>query len=447
VATVHVHRWLRWPLRLYAGLLGFVVLALLGTIAVVPLAQGTSDWPTSAGQQVAALRAWVSGHPVLALSIGVVLVGLFLLSLAAKQEVDWEQNVAAEAQVRQTATAAAASNVQEQVPAMAGQVASTIDRAVATAQARTARRGPMMLRVFVSSTSVDLTTHRAAVRQAIERLDQHPVVMEDFGARDGDATRISTEAVAEADVFVLLVAWRYGYVPAGETSSVTHLEYEQAKVVGLPRLVFLADPSTEAAGHNALFPSGVRDAAHQEQLRAFRAELERDRVVAYFTTPEDRALKVSPALARVLLAIAITEERLAQQAAAAQRAADAAPGVPSGVVSPSGLPRPASLVGREDELATLMERLRAGGAQAVGVFAVEGLLGVGKTALAAEAVARLSHDRETFPGGAAWISCEGLAGTEGLAELWSRVARAGGGAGGGAARSGRAPAGAGRGSR
>ena len=50
--------------------------------------------------------------------------------------------------------------------------------------------------------------------------------------------------------------------------------------------------------------------------------------------------------------------------------------------------------------------------------------GVGKSALAAEAVARLSDDRATFPGGAAWISCEGLEGADGLAEVWSRVARA-----------------------
>ncbi len=92
------------------------------------------------------------------------------------------------------------------------------------------------------------------------------------------------------------------------------------------------------------------------------------------------------------------------------------------VAAPGGLPRPLSLVGREPELAKLTASLKGGAS--TGVFAVEGMGGVGKSALAAEAVARLSEDRDAFPGGAAWISCEGLEGAEGLAELWSRVARA-----------------------
>jgi len=50
--------------------------------------------------------------------------------------------------------------------------------------------------------------------------------------------------------------------------------------------------------------------------------------------------------------------------------------------------------------------------------------GIGKTAVAAEAVAQLSQDRKAFPGGAAWISCEGLTGSEGLSEILKRVARA-----------------------
>ena len=60
----------------------------------------------------------------------------------------------------------------------------------------------------------------------------------------------------------------------------------------------------------------------------------------------------------------------------------------------------------------------------MGVFAVEGIGGVGKTALAAEIVARLAEGQDAFPGGAAWIACEGLEGEAGLADLWTRVARA-----------------------
>lgn len=96
--------------------------------------------------------------------------------------------------------------------------------------------------------------------------------------------------------------------------------------------------------------------------------------------------------------------------------------VPIGMVAPVGLPRPASLVGREKELGTLMELLRSGTATAI--YALNGMGGVGKTAVAAETVAQLSLDRKKFPGGAAWISCEGLEGTKGLDEVWRRVAHA-----------------------
>jgi hypothetical protein len=38
-----VHPWLRVPLTIYYTVLVFIALALLGNIAVVPLAQGTQD--------------------------------------------------------------------------------------------------------------------------------------------------------------------------------------------------------------------------------------------------------------------------------------------------------------------------------------------------------------------------------------------------------------------
>ena len=92
------------------------------------------------------------------------------------------------------------------------------------------------------------------------------------------------------------------------------------------------------------------------------------------------------------------------------------------MIAPAGLPRAVSLVGRDGALAELMAKLRAG--DAMGVFAVQGMGGIGKTALAAEVVARLAEDQSAFPGGAAWIACEGLEGEAGLAEVWARVARA-----------------------
>ena len=122
-----------------------------------------------------------------------------------------------------------------------------------------AARSQPMLRIFVGCTSVDLKMHRHAARRLIEKFDEHAVVMEDFGAQDGDATQVSLAELASADVYILLLAWRYGSIPTtppNETLSVTHLEYRAAHNADMSRLIFLADPTTEHDdGPTAPFPA------------------------------------------------------------------------------------------------------------------------------------------------------------------------------------------------
>ncbi|HEX6122501.1 MAG TPA: DUF4062 domain-containing protein, partial [Ktedonobacterales bacterium] len=155
--------------------------------------------------------------------------------------------------------------------------------------------GQRQRNIFVSSTSVDLApAYRPAVRGAITLLRQRAQMMEDFGARDGDGSSVSTAEVAAADLVLVVVAWRYGYVPEGETRSVTHLEYLEARRLGKPVLVFLAAAETEA--RDAPFPHDQRDPEHAAQLKAFRAELERSHVAAYFTTPDELERAVTRAL-------------------------------------------------------------------------------------------------------------------------------------------------------
>ncbi|HEX6121718.1 MAG TPA: tetratricopeptide repeat protein, partial [Ktedonobacterales bacterium] len=72
----------------------------------------------------------------------------------------------------------------------------------------------------------------------------------------------------------------------GQKRSITHLEYLEARRLGKDVLIFLAAPETE--GRDDLFPQDQRDTEqHGKQLKAFRAELERARAVAYFSTPTD----------------------------------------------------------------------------------------------------------------------------------------------------------------
>jgi tetratricopeptide (TPR) repeat protein len=252
-------------------------------------------------------------------------------------------------------------------------------------------------RVFISSTSLDLRAHRERVRDTLLSLGLFPVGMEQFGAQGaGDATSISTDKVASCDLYLGIIAWRYGYVPAGAQRSVTHEEYVEAARLSMPRFIFLADPSTDTlAGPDDLFPTALRDAEHRAQLDGFRAELGRSHVVDFFTTPADLAARVATALTGYLLSV--RERELTR-----------------GVRPPHDLPPGAhAFVGREELLATVTATLRGEGGAHMSV-ALAGMAGVGKSALAAEALHRLEATPDDFPGGVAWVRCDGRTGVPGL---------------------------------
>ncbi len=97
---------------------------------------------------------------------------------------------------------------------------------------------------FISSTSEDLANYRQSARDAALTAKFHPEMMEYFtasGARPPLETCL--KKVAEADVVVVLVAYRYGWIPPNqpgkEYKSITWLECEQAVKEGKEVLAFL----------------------------------------------------------------------------------------------------------------------------------------------------------------------------------------------------------------
>src|ERR1043166_1492561 len=107
-----------------------------------------------------------------------------------------------------------------------------------------------VLRVFLSSTALDMTACREKVRDTVLQLKQLPVGMETFTALPTTPAADCQREAAEADVVLVLVAYRYGYVPSvalggdGE-HSITWLEVLAAKKAGKPVYVFFVDPKAE----------------------------------------------------------------------------------------------------------------------------------------------------------------------------------------------------------
>src|SRR5262245_36925266 len=92
---------------------------------------------------------------------------------------------------------------------------------------------PRQLKVMISSTAQDLPDHRKQVMEACLQQGMFPVMMEHLPASDAEAIPASLKMVDEADIYLLILAHRYGYVPkSGNPAqiSVTEHEYNRAAV-------------------------------------------------------------------------------------------------------------------------------------------------------------------------------------------------------------------------
>ena len=167
--------------------------------------------------------------------------------------------------------------------------------------------------VFISSTSDDLKDHREQAASAARASGFFPLMMEYFPA-SGHAPSLQAcrEMVARAEVVVVLVAHRYGWVPDDpsnrDAKSITWLECDHAwNVTGKEVLAFLVDPEypwpLEAKEDYRLVterkkPGIVEEVDRNEnKLAQFKQELSR-----YFRAKFSDAASVRPLVSEALWA-------------------------------------------------------------------------------------------------------------------------------------------------
>jgi hypothetical protein len=148
----------------------------------------------------------------------------------------------------------------------------------------------------------------------------HDVIgMEQYVAEGNKPLERCLKDVALASIYVVIVAWRYGYLPidqpSGGSLSITELEYNKAVDEHKPILAFLLDPDTP-------WPTSRVDALSTEPQRGetrsggniarFRSLLGTNYLAGMFRTPDDVASQVAAAVAAQGLNRFMVERVLAQ---------------------------------------------------------------------------------------------------------------------------------------
>jgi len=154
-----------------------------------------------------------------------------------------------------------------------------------------------MARIYISSTFSDLEAHRRAAFDQLMSMRHQVTAMEHYVASDERPADRCIHDVEESELYIGLFAWRYGFMPDRDNPmkrSVTELEYRSALEHKVPCLIFLLHESTPWLPARMDVHTGEGESG--QRIRALRKELSVDRMVSFFTSPEDLAARVGAAV-------------------------------------------------------------------------------------------------------------------------------------------------------
>src|SRR5215471_11581155 len=151
------------------------------------------------------------------------------------------------------------------------------------------------VRVFISSTLMELAEERAAARRAIQRLHLVPVWYES-GARPHPPRPMYRAYLKQSQVFVGIYWQRYGWVAPG--MEISGLEDEYRLAVGKPMLLYLKRPAPDQEPRLAAMIDSIRTAG-TASYRTFTTPRELERLLA-----DDLAVLLSERFASATISVA-----------------------------------------------------------------------------------------------------------------------------------------------
>ena len=156
-----------------------------------------------------------------------------------------------------------------------------------------------MATIYLSSTYDDLKEYRRVVFDALRKSGYQVVAMEDFVAADQRPLDKCLRCVAEADIYVGIFAFRYGYVPPAEHGnskalSITELEFRCAEARQKPCLTFVAKEDTGIPLQMVDAYSG--DGENGKKINQLRQFLLTEKTASFFASPHELATSVLAAV-------------------------------------------------------------------------------------------------------------------------------------------------------
>ena len=145
-----------------------------------------------------------------------------------------------------------------------------------------------MKRVFLSSTLLDLKNIRDEARTALRRINYIDIAMEYFAAENTRPADKCIELVRSADLYIAILAWRYGYVLDDYNRSITELEYETAQQNGKPCIIL-------ALSDSAPWPTKFID-TDRTRIENFRNMLAKRHMLSFFKNRADFAARLYEAI-------------------------------------------------------------------------------------------------------------------------------------------------------
>lgn len=144
------------------------------------------------------------------------------------------------------------------------------------------------LPVFIGATFQDLHTYRERVREELVKLGQSVVGVEYSAVSSTSPLEEVFRSLRSSQIFIGIFGMRYGSIPQGHSKSIVHMEYDEARLLKMPMLIYIIDEE-----NHPISPRNIETGEGAKKLKALKDYLRHTHTVSLFTTEHDLVHQVS----------------------------------------------------------------------------------------------------------------------------------------------------------